>query len=104
MCPSAATKTISGSSGCTTIRPITWVSRRPLNSQLSPPSVDLKIPPPGEIELRESSSPVPAQIWLGSLGAMARSPIAITRGSLKIERKVIPLLVVFQMPPAAPAT
>ena len=83
---------------------MTWVSRSPLNSHESPPSVDLKIPPPAEIELRESSSPVPAQTWLGSPGAIARSPIATTRGSLKMERKVIPLLVVFQTPPAAAAT
>ena len=83
---------------------MTSVSLSPLNSQLSPPSVDLKMPPPAEIELRESSSPLPAQIWFGSLGAIARSPIAATRGSLKMDLKVIPLLVVFQIPPAAAAT
>ena len=62
------------------------------------------MPPPAEIELRESSSPVPAQIWLGSPGATAMSPIAATLGSSKMERKVIPLLVVFHIPPAAVAT
>ena len=32
------------------------------------PSVDLKTPPPGEIELRELGSPVPAQTCIESLG------------------------------------
>ena len=41
------------------IRPMTWVSRRPTNCQVRPPSVDLKMPVPGDIELREFTSPVP---------------------------------------------
>lgn len=59
MWPSAATCTMSGFVGCTMIRAMTWVASKPMRFHISPPSVDLKIPPPGEIELRESSSPVP---------------------------------------------
>ena len=44
------------------------------------------MPPPGEIELRESSSPVPAHTMSGLLGAIARSPIEITRSSSKTGR------------------
>ena len=39
-----------------------------------------------------------------SLGAIARSPIDTQRWSSKIGRNVVPLFVVFQMPPAAAAT
>ena len=83
---------------------MTWVSFRPMNAHVSPPSVDLKMPPPGEIEFRESSSPVPTQTMSGLDGAIARSPIEITRSSVQSCRNVVPLFVVFQMPDAAPAT
>src|SRR3990172_2004060 len=56
------------------------------------------------MELRESSSPVPAHTMLVSLGAMARSPIEITRSLSKTGRNVVPALVVFQIPPVAAAT
>src|SRR5919106_1545749 len=62
------------------------------------------MPPPGEIELRESSSPVPAQTMFVSEGAMARSPIEITRSLSNTGRNVVPALVVFQIPPVAAAT
>src|SRR5688572_10954149 len=62
------------------------------------------MPAPGEIELRASSSPVPAQICSVSLGAIARSPIDTTRSVWKRGRNVMPLFIVFQMPPAADAT
>jgi hypothetical protein len=39
-----------------------------------------------------------------SLGAMARSPIDTQRWSSNTGRKVVPSLLVFQMPPAAVAT
>src|SRR5262245_27331591 len=56
------------------------------------------------MELRESSSPVPAHTCIVSLGAMARSPIEMTRSLSKTGRKVMPPFVVFQIPPAAAAT
>jgi hypothetical protein len=39
-----------------------------------------------------------------SLGAIARSPSDATRSLSKTGRKVVPLLIVFQTPPAAAAT
>src|SRR6266511_4167373 len=62
------------------------------------------MPPPGEIELRESSSPVPAQTIVVSLGAIARAPIETTRWLSNTGRKVVPALVVFQIPPVEAAT
>ncbi len=104
MCPSAATYTMSGFVGCTTMRVMTCVSFSPLNVQLSPPSIDLKIPPPGEIELREFPSPVPSQTWFGSEGEMPMSPVEATRSPFHTRSKVVPLLVVFHTPPAAADT
>src|SRR6266550_4137274 len=69
-----------------------------------PPSVDLKRPQPGEIVLRESSSPVPAHTCIVSLGAIASSPIEMQRWLSNTGRNDVPALVVFQIPPAAPAT
>ena len=65
--------------GCTMMRPIAPDFSSPIGFQLSPPSVDLKMPQPGEMVLRESSSPVPAHTCVVSLGAMASSPIATQR-------------------------
>src|SRR5882762_3443944 len=62
------------------------------------------MPQPGELVLRESSSPVPAQTCVVSEGAIASSPIEMQRSLSKTGRNVVPLLVVFQMPPAAAAT
>src|SRR5712692_11752136 len=90
--------------GCTTMRPIAPDFSSPTRFQLSPPSVDLKMPQPGEIVLRESSSPVPAQTCVVSLGAMASSPIEMQRWLSNTGRNVVPALVVFQIPPAAAAT
>ncbi len=56
------------------------------------------------MELRESSSPVPAHTIIVSLGAMARSPMEMTRSSSNTGRNDVPAFVVFQMPPAAAAT
>ncbi len=42
------------------MRPMACVFSSPTFCQLLPPSVLLYIPPPGEMELRESSSPEPA--------------------------------------------
>src|SRR6058998_2644513 len=90
--------------GCTTIRPIAPDFSRPVRFQVRPPSADLKIPQPGEIVLRESSSPVPAQTCIVSEGAIASSPIDTHFSFSKTGRNVVPALVVFQMPPAAAAT
>src|SRR3989442_1885501 len=90
--------------GCTTMRPMAPLFSRPISFQVRPPSVDLKMPQPGEMVLRESSSPVPAQTWVVSLGAMASSPIEMQRWLSKTGRNVVPALVVFQIPPAAAAT
>src|SRR6185369_10452101 len=61
------------------------------------------MPPPGEIVLRELGSPVPAHTCIVSLGAMASMPIEITRWLSNRGRQVTPLLIDFQMPPAAAA-
>src|SRR6267378_4171298 len=102
-CPSAATYTMLGLVGCTTMRPMAPLRSRPLGFQVSPPSVDLKMPQPGEMVLRESSSPVPAHTCRVSLGAMASSPMETHRWLSKTGRNDVPALVVFQIPPAAPA-
>src|SRR6266513_4342248 len=90
--------------GCTTIRPIAPVFSSPTSFQVRPPSVDLKMPHPGEIVLRASSSPVPAHTCVVSDGAIASSPIDTHFSLSKTGRNVVPALVVFQMPPAAAAT
>ena len=69
--PDAATYTMLGLVGCTTMRPIVSVLSRPIFFQVIPPSVDLKIPPPGETVFRVFGSPVPNHTWLVSEGAMA---------------------------------
>src|SRR6266568_1947536 len=90
--------------GWTTIRPIAPVFSSPIDFHVSPPSVDLKMPQPGEIVLRESSSPVPAHTCIVSDGAIANSPIETQRSLSNTGRNVVPALVVFQIPPAAAAT
>src|ERR1041384_8091280 len=90
--------------GCTTMRPIAPVFSSPVRFQVSPPSVDLKMPQPGEIVLRESSSPVPAQTCIVSEGAIANSPIDTHCSLSNTGRNVVPAFVVFQIPPAAAAT
>src|SRR5213594_5216540 len=90
--------------GCTTMRPMAPLFSSPASFQVSPPSVDLKMPQPGEIVLRESSSPVPAQTCVVSLGAIASSPIEMQRWLSNTGRNEVPALVVFQIPPAAAAT
>src|SRR5256886_6984473 len=90
--------------GCTTMRRMARVSWRPASFQVIPPSVDLKMPQPGEIVLRELSSSVPAHTCIVSLGAIASSPIEMQRWLSNTGRNDVPALVVFQMPPAAPAT
>src|SRR5204863_7495745 len=90
--------------GCTTMRPMAPVFSSPASFQVIPPSVDLKMPQPGEIVLRESSSPVPAHTCIVSDGAIATSPIATHFSLSNTGRNDVPLLVVFQIPPAAAAT
>src|SRR4051812_28629956 len=86
------------------MRPIDWVFSRPIDFQVRPPSTDLKTPPPGEIELRELGSPVPAHTCIESLGAIASTPIETTFWLSNTGRQVTPLLIDFQIPPAAAAT
>src|SRR6266576_30516 len=90
--------------GCTTMRPIAPDFSSPVRFGVSPPAVGLNIPQPGGIVLRESSSPVPAHTCIVSDGAIATSPIDTHFSLSKTGRKVVPALVVFQMPPAAAAT
>src|SRR5438046_4358358 len=90
--------------GCTTMRPIAPDFSSPTRFQVRPPSVDLKMPHPGEIVLRESSSPVPAHTCIVSDGAIASSPIDTHFSLSNTGRNVVPALVVFQIPPAAAAT
>src|SRR5258705_6073631 len=85
------------------MRPIAAVFSGPVHFQVSPPSVDLKMPQPGEIVLRESSSPVPAHTCIVSDGAIASSPIETHFSLSNTGRNVVPALVVFQIPPAAAA-
>src|SRR5689334_14631659 len=92
-----------GSLGFTTMRPIAPDFSSPASFHVRPPSVDLKMPQPGEMVLRESSSPVPAHTCVVSLGAIANSPIDTHRWLSNTGRNDVPALVVFQMPPAAPA-
>src|SRR5437762_14140116 len=89
--------------GCTTMRPIAPVFSSPTRFQVSPPSVDLKIPHPGEIVLRAPSSPVPAHTCIVSDGAMPGSPRDTHFSFSTPGRDVLPALVVVQMPPAAAA-
>src|SRR5260370_17914063 len=90
--------------GWPTMRPIAPDFSRPTRFQVRPPSVDLKMPQPGEIVLRESSSPVPAHTCIVSDGAIATSPIDTHFSLSKTGRNVVPALGVFQIPPAAPPT
>src|ERR1041385_4605092 len=101
--PSAATYTVFGSFGLTTMRPIAPVFSSPMRVHVRPPSVDLKMPHPGEIVLRESSSPVPAHTCIVSDGAIASSPIETHGWLSNTGRNVVPAFVVFQIPPAAAA-
>src|ERR1043165_4786032 len=59
------------------------------------------MPAPGSMVLRMCGSPVPAQTTFVSLGAIASAPTDATFLSSNSGRQVTPLLVVFQMPPAA---
>src|SRR5262245_16985258 len=62
------------------------------------------MPPPGSIELREFGSPVPAHTCCVSDGAMASIPIEMIRLSSNVGFQVMPLFVLFQIPPADAAT
>src|SRR6266852_3347402 len=81
-----------------------WGETNLTSCHVCPPSVDLKRPRPGEIVLRESSSPVPAHTCIVSDGAIASSPIDTHFSLSNTGRNVVPALVVFQIPPAAAAT
>src|SRR3954447_22107658 len=89
--------------GFTTIRPMCCVLSSPIDFHVRPPSVLLKIPQPGSMVLREFCSPVPAHTCIVSDGAIAREPMDTHRCVSNTGRNVMPLLVVFQIPPAAAA-
>src|SRR5215471_18019630 len=62
------------------------------------------MPSPQEELCRLLGSPEPAQMMEGSDGATARSPMVETASLSKTGSQVMPLLVVFQMPPEATPT
>src|ERR1019366_7618695 len=62
------------------------------------------MPAPASIVFREFGSPVPAHTCCVSDGAIASMPMEITRLSSKTGRHVMPLFIVFQIPPPAVAT
>src|ERR1039458_7741815 len=62
------------------------------------------MPAPASIVFRELGSPVPAHTCCVSDGAIASMPIEITRLSSNSGRHVMPLFMVFQIPPPAVAT
>src|SRR3990172_7131159 len=99
--PSAATYTALGSRGSMRIRPMAWVSRSPMYVQVRPASVDLKTPAPGEMGLRLSSSPVPAQMIAVSDGAMASSLTACAPAASKMGGQVRPAVTDLHTPPPA---
>src|SRR5882757_9224887 len=72
--------------------------------QVFPPSTDLYAPSPQEELCRLFGSPVPTHTTDGSDGAIAMSPIVDTASLSKTGVHVVPLLVVFQTPPAATPT
>src|ERR1051325_7505254 len=94
--PSAATYTVFAFRGSTAMRPMCCDCSRPMCVQCRPPSVDLYMPLPGSMVLREFGSPVPAYTTFVSLGAMASMPNAETSLSSKSGRQVSPLFVDFQ--------
>ncbi len=85
------------------IRPIWWLSFKPIFCQLFPPFVDLNTPVPANEERRLLFSPVPTQIVSGSESATAISPMVIEDSFSKIGVHEVPLFSVFQTPPDAAA-
>ena len=69
-----------------------------------PPSLLLKIPSPHDDDWRLLFSPVPTQMRLASVGAIAMSPTDDVLSLSKTGVNVTPLLVVLWMPPVAAAT
>src|SRR6266481_7559818 len=80
------------------------VASNPIFFQVFPPSSDLYAPSPQEELCRLFGSPVPTQTTDGSDGAIAMSPIVDTLSLSNTGVHVVPLLVVFQTPPAATPT
>src|SRR5882672_3935091 len=80
------------------------VPSSPMFCQVFPPSTDLYAPSPHDELCRLFGSPVPTHTTDGSDGAIAMSPIVDTASLSKTGVHVVPLLVVFQTPPAATPT
>ncbi len=102
--PSAATYTTFASVGSMAMRPICRVSASPMNAQVLPASVDLYTPPPGEMELRESASPVPAHTTAVSPGATASALTVETFSWSNTGVQVVPAFTVRHRPPVAKPT
>src|SRR6266851_9114211 len=86
------------------MRPMCRVASSPIFFQVFPPSSDLYAPSPQDELCRLLGSPVPTHTTDGSDGAMAMSPIVETLSLSNTGSQVVPLLVVFQTPPAAAPT
>ena len=99
--PTAATHATSGSVGCSRTRPMEPDSLSPTNAHVAPASVERYTPPPHDELCRLFCSPVPAQTIFESPAKIAISPNVLSGWPSKIGAHVVPLLVVFQMPPAA---
>src|SRR5438477_906019 len=86
------------------MRPICRVASSPIFFQVFPPSSDLYAPSPQEELCRLLGSPVPTQTIDGSEVAISITPIDDTPSLSKSGSQVLPLLVVFHMPPEAVPT
>src|SRR5882762_8433250 len=80
------------------------VNSSPIFFQVFPPSSDLCAPSPQEELCRLFGSPVPTHTIDGSEGAIAMSPIVETLSLSNIGSQVVPLFVLFHMPPEAVPT
>ena len=102
--PAAATQSVSGSLGCTMIRPTWRVFSSPRRTHVRPPSSERYTPAPQGELCRLLASPVPTYTIRGSEGATATSPIELTASWANSSSQVVPRLDVFHNPPVAAAT
>src|SRR5437660_7266664 len=72
--------------------------------QVSPPSVDLYMPSPTDVELRVQGSPVPTQTVFELEGSMVTAPMDWTGFLSKTGLNVVPPSSDFQTPPLAAPT
>ncbi len=100
----AATNTMSGLVGSTTMREIWPASPRPMSFQLFPASGEKNTPRPSTTSLRGFPSPVPTHTRFGFDAASPSAPMEAVGWSLKIASQVAPPSVVFHTPPAPAPT